>query len=197
MSPPGFNQDSSQSPPSISGMDQASPPHTYLPPCHLPYMSLTALLSSHTAPAKALISLLFFCLSNSFYFFMSNLLMRLRFQKGSRGKGQQITSVRLFEYLHCLATEENCFYVGLHFLIVSVNEIRSDYIKRNPIWIACIWNWGVGYRLLCKHREEIIISSLRLFPPVCSLNHILFYAFKEIISDFGKYTFMIFYKEYT
>lgn len=77
-----------------------------------------------------------------FYFFMSNLLMRLRFQKGSRGKGQQITSVRLFEYLHCLATEENCFYVGLHFLIVSVNEIRSDYIKRNPIWIAYIWNWG-------------------------------------------------------
>lgn len=133
----------------------------------------------------------------TFYFFMSNLLMRLRFQKGSRGKGQQITSVRLFEYLHCLATEENCFYVGLHFLIVSVNVIRSDYIKRNPIWIAYIWNWGVGYRLLCKHREEIIISSIDYFPPVCSLNHIQFYAFKELISDFGKYTFMIFYKEYT
>lgn len=37
----------------------------------------------------------------------------------------------------------------------------------------------------------------RLFSPVCSLNHIQFYAFKEIISDFGKYTYLIFYKEYT
>lgn len=143
MSPPGFNQDSSQYPPSISGMDQASPPHTYLPPCHLPYMSLTALLSSHTAPPRHWFLSSF--VSVIFFIFYIQPLNAPPVSKRKRGKGQQITNMRLFKYLHCLSTEENCFYVGLHFLILSV------YIKGNPIWFAYIRN-GVGYRLQCKQR---------------------------------------------
>lgn len=158
MSPPGFfSQDRSRFS-SITGMNRASPLHTYLPPCRLPYMALQCMLSPHSVPpshwflSSLFVSVLFF-----FFFFFKN--QPLNAPPVSNGKsGEGASDIRREMIQVSRSSTMECFFTSAYIFWSYHLKCFTFDLKGH------LNGGGGGYRPQHKYRGGILISSLDDFP---------------------------------